>query len=86
MEYGGKSVQVRFVGMNGLVKRRFERFGWETVDPYQEVDLIIQAEAMGDVVEPRDKRFWCLPLAVEYVPDAGLSELEYEEYDDSDNV
>lgn len=53
--YGGSAVEVRFVGMSGYVRSRFERAGWELVDAEERTDkdeekVVRVFEGVGDAV------------------------------------
>jgi sodium-independent sulfate anion transporter 11 len=67
--YAGANVEIRFVGLCKIVKRRFERAKWELENPYEpkveaiggEEERLVEKEE-----ESRDSVFEHLPLAIQF--------------------
>ncbi|KAK2626327.1 hypothetical protein QTJ16_004589 [Diplocarpon rosae] len=76
-EYAGEDLQLRFVGVNQQVKRRFERGGWKLVSPHDE-PIIERAVTVEELKESDAKQgevikvsvFEHLPHAIQYISPA----------------
>lgn len=65
--YGGPHAEIRFVGMNQRVRKRFDRACWELTSPNDDIETRADYEA-GDV---KDLTFEFLPHAIHYQPQGG---------------
>lgn len=61
-DWAGETVEIRFVGVNKHLKRRFERAKWQVVDPFGP-----RVDFEGDENNLRDLMFDSLPEALRYV-------------------
>jgi sodium-independent sulfate anion transporter 11 len=61
--YGGPHVEMRFVGLNKGVQKRFKRAGWKLISPYDDDE-----EEVERLHETKDLIFDHLPHAVMYQP------------------
>ncbi|PBP26049.1 sulfate permease [Diplocarpon rosae] len=76
-EYAGEDLQLRFVGVNQQVQRRFERGGWQLVSPHDE-PIIERAVTVEELKESDAKPgevikvsvFEHLPHAIQYISPA----------------
>jgi solute carrier family 26 (sodium-independent sulfate anion transporter), member 11 len=83
--YGGPRVELRFVGLNKGVQKRFTRAGWKLVSPYadEEEPLAIEEE-LESLHETKDLIFEHLPHAVMYQPQGRPSITDFDFDDDMD--
>ena len=75
-QYAGDGVEIRFVGMNQSVKRRFVRAGWEILSPLEPVvESVVEVEGQEVVSESKvsvpDLWFDHLPHAIQHVTQIG---------------
>ena len=83
--YGGPRVEMRFVGLNKGVQKRFKRAGWKLVSPYEDEDEPLTVEEEVERLhETKDLIFEHLPHAVMYQPQGRPNITDFDFDDDLD--
>jgi sodium-independent sulfate anion transporter 11 len=78
--YGGSRVEIRLVGLNKGVQKRFERAGWKLVSPYDDKENPTSFELEREN-ETKDLIFDHLPQAIMYQPQgrASITNFDFDE-------